>query len=200
MADKPLVTGFVQDEETQPRCWLYHKEYAPEGRIFEKPTSALLDMADQGWVDSPAKIGVNVWNINPSMVADPALDEAVEVQKRAYESGKVPGIEIGASVNIEAQKEAEALQARKDALERDIRAAEDKLRESKDKTEVELERARQIKKQKGDDRPARKIIGGTPLAKQAAEEEEPAPEIEEDTGADSAEEEADSGDDVPLNF
>ena len=65
---------------------MYHKDYAPKGQMFdvaETPQSLLIS---QGWVDNPAKIGVNVWTHAGS-------DEAVYKLASRYDSGHLAPVD-----------------------------------------------------------------------------------------------------------
>ena len=67
-------------------CWMYHKDYAPKGQMFdvaETPQSLLIS---QGWVDNPAKINVNVWGHAGS-------DEAVAKTTSRYDSGHLAPVD-----------------------------------------------------------------------------------------------------------
>ena len=66
--------------------WMYHKDYAPEGRQFDENATPLTLLAAEGWVDSPAKIGVDVWHHNGSR-------EAVEKMASHFRNGMVPAVD-----------------------------------------------------------------------------------------------------------
>ncbi len=66
---------------------LYHPVHAPEGQPVYTDSGPPTSYADRGWVDDPAKIGVNRWG----------EDHERDVAKRhlEYLSGEVPGISTG---------------------------------------------------------------------------------------------------------
>ena len=66
---------------------LYHPVHAPEGQLFDTNSGPLASYADQGWVDDPAKIGVNPW--------DEDHKHAVAKRHLEYLSGEIPGISPG---------------------------------------------------------------------------------------------------------
>ncbi len=66
---------------------LYHPVHAPNGQTFDTDSGPLTSYADEGWVDSPAKIGVNPWG--------EGNEHAVAKRHLEYLSGKVPGISPG---------------------------------------------------------------------------------------------------------
>lgn len=69
------------------RAMLYHPVYAPEGQPFCTDSGPLESYADQGWVDDPAKIGVNPWGEEHK--------HAVAKRHLEYLSGEIPGISPG---------------------------------------------------------------------------------------------------------
>jgi len=84
--------------ETTPETYqvvLWHPEEAPDGETFifpvgfdgkhDGPTEA--DMADDGWVDNPGKIGSNPWG------AKDAIIETIAQRKADYEAGALPAID-----------------------------------------------------------------------------------------------------------
>ena len=66
---------------------LYHPAHAPDGQRFETDGGALKSYADEGWVDDPAKIGVNPWG--------EGHEHAVAKRHLEYLSGELPGISPG---------------------------------------------------------------------------------------------------------
>ena len=65
---------------------LYHSIEAPEGKLFNSAEESFESLAKVGWVDNPAKIGVNVWG-------DDAAGNVIKILHEKYLSGEVPGIE-----------------------------------------------------------------------------------------------------------
>lgn len=64
--------------------YLWHKEYSSrDGSLFDLETVSKETLEDQGWVDSPAKLGVNVWG---------GEDGAMIPIKAMYDDKKLPGI------------------------------------------------------------------------------------------------------------
>ena len=66
---------------------LYHPIHAPHEQAVFTDSSPLTMYADDGWVDDPAKIGVNPW------VDDREHHDARH--HREYLSGELPGISAG---------------------------------------------------------------------------------------------------------
>lgn len=64
---------------------LYHWSFAPKGQRFDLTSVSLEGLAKEGWVDNPAKIGVNLWN------SDQATSVAA-VHDR-YRRGEIPGMD-----------------------------------------------------------------------------------------------------------
>ena len=71
---------------------LYHPLHAPEGQTFENNLRQMEMCAQDGWVDDPAKIGVNPWGASH--------DDAVREKHTRYLSGKERGIESGDGQSI----------------------------------------------------------------------------------------------------
>ena len=71
---------------------LYRLSDAPEGYTFENITVEDLEpLSQEGWVDSPAKIGINIWG-------DDSEDD-VKRQHEEYQCGQIPGIDKDDSMN-----------------------------------------------------------------------------------------------------
>lgn len=95
---------------------LYHRTSAPTGAEFDADAIDILQMAKDGWVDSAAKLGVNMWDSEGSEVA-------VAQAKSAFEAGIIrpidepgqPSIEY-ASQMAESVREAQALSAQVERL------------------------------------------------------------------------------------
>lgn len=66
---------------------LYHPMHAPDGQAVFTDGGPLTTYADDGWVDDPAKIGVNPWGDDH--------EHHVAKRHREYLSGKLPGISPG---------------------------------------------------------------------------------------------------------
>lgn len=66
---------------------LYHPIHAPDGQPVHTDSGPLTTYADDGWVDDPAKIGVNPW--------DDDHEHHVGKRHREYLSGELPGISPG---------------------------------------------------------------------------------------------------------
>ncbi len=69
------------------RTTLYHATLAPVGRQFADKTESLIELEAQGWVDNPAKIGVNAWSDN-----SPDTMRRILETRDAYLGGRIPGI------------------------------------------------------------------------------------------------------------
>lgn len=63
--------------------YLWHKELAPEGRIFDLDKTDSKVLNKEGWVDEPAKIGID---------AHCGVNEDMASAQAAYESGDIDGI------------------------------------------------------------------------------------------------------------
>lgn len=71
---------------------LYRLSDAPKGYTFENITVEDLEpLCQEGWVDSPAKIGINIWG-------DDSEDD-VKRQHEEYQCGQIPGIDKDDSMN-----------------------------------------------------------------------------------------------------
>ena len=66
---------------------LYHPIHAPDGQPVATDIGPLTAYADDGWVDDPAKIGVNPWGKDH--------EQAVARRHLKYLSGELPGISPG---------------------------------------------------------------------------------------------------------
>ena len=66
---------------------LYHPIHAPDGQPVYTDSGPLTTYADAGWVDDPAKIGVNPWGDDH--------EHHVAGRHREYLSGELPGISPG---------------------------------------------------------------------------------------------------------
>ena len=64
---------------------LYHRRHAPQGRRFDVTPVSLDALAKEGWVDDPAKIGMNPWG--PDQAAGVAA-----IHDR-YRRGEIPGMD-----------------------------------------------------------------------------------------------------------
>ena len=63
------------------RYWMWHKS-CPEGKIFDEGTDGPpAVMGKRGWVDNPAKLGINVWNGHADRGAN-HHDAVVRMQKK----------------------------------------------------------------------------------------------------------------------
>ena len=65
------------------RYW--HKEYSgSEGRLFDMDKTSVDSLSEQGWVDHPGKVGINLW--------DEGNDGYILHLKNEHEAGRVNGI------------------------------------------------------------------------------------------------------------
>ena len=67
---------------------LYHPHHAPKGQKFEETKESLKDLEADGWVDNPAKIGVNAW-----LDESPKMKSHIQKVMDSHMSGRVSGIE-----------------------------------------------------------------------------------------------------------
>ncbi len=72
------------------RAKMYHEDYAPTGKTFEASNNYELYKLQlvknhDGWVDNPAKLGINIWN----EAAQPKVNETAALFKK----GKIPVID-----------------------------------------------------------------------------------------------------------
>lgn len=63
--------------------FLWHAEQAPDGRVFDLEKHLIKTLEDEGWVDAPAKIGLDVHCGN---------DGDFKKAKQAFDAGDVRGI------------------------------------------------------------------------------------------------------------
>lgn len=75
------------------RIRLYHPMHAPEGQDFETDGRSLRAYEAQGWVDDPAKAGVNPWGED---MAAGVVSKHVE-----YQEGRIHGIAVEQGNGIE---------------------------------------------------------------------------------------------------
>ena len=68
---------------------MYHKDY-PEGRKFNARVDGFAEdsptLKEQGWVDNPAKIGINVWK-------DPDATPKINDLKRQFDNGLIGNVD-----------------------------------------------------------------------------------------------------------
>ena len=128
------------------RTYRYHQEYAPHGRVFDLEKVSDQSLVDQGWVDNPAKFGLNVWG---------GPNEAMAEVKQQFEEGKVPA--IGTPNITPRAEEMSALEREKDRAYDELRLREDEnealrrqLRESKEKLADHRSDAAKIEEQKAE--------------------------------------------------
>ena len=96
---------------------LYHKDYAPEGRTFDYTTQDINMLTkDQGWVDSPAKININLWG--------PQEDARVKEIAEMYDKGEIGAVDpIPASGNEAMAR----LQAERDFYAKELRVQREQI-------------------------------------------------------------------------
>ena len=94
--------------------WLYHKT-KPEGKIFNERDINLKEMAENGWADSPDKVGgaPKGWNMDQKYIAH-RTDQAT--------SGKVALIEDPVSRNSDRDRENERLREMLEEKDKEIEA------------------------------------------------------------------------------
>ena len=115
------------------RTFLYHREYAPEGRIFDLEKVSARDLAEQGWVDHPGKIRVNLWS-------DGKLEEVEQIAD-AFERGEIPP--IGGTTTLISEEAAEnkrLAEIERQRLYSDIRAQQDEI----DQLREEIKRRKEL--------------------------------------------------------
>ncbi|MDE0678993.1 MAG: hypothetical protein OXI11_02095 [Gammaproteobacteria bacterium] len=76
---------------------LYHLRHAPKGKTFEETKESLKRLEADGWVDDPAKIGVNLWPDE-----SPGAEGNIKEIMGYYMSGRILGIE-GVSEGVNSQ-------------------------------------------------------------------------------------------------
>jgi len=67
---------------------LYHPQHAPMGKTFEEAKESLEELETDGWVDDPAKIGVNARSEE-----SPEMKSHIQKTMDSYVSGRVSGIQ-----------------------------------------------------------------------------------------------------------
>ncbi len=101
------------------KFWMYHKEYAPTGRIFDQAEGVTPQrLAQEGWVDSAAKCGVNVW------AQDAETDERVREIQGDFDAGRVKAIDDPHMQRQETADELDQLRREKAELQERLRAVE----------------------------------------------------------------------------
>lgn len=152
------------------RVWFYHKEYAPTGRIFDmdalgSPSEETL--AEQGWVDGPEKIGVNLWGGSPADM-QPYVD--------AVENGEIPRIGPGSIRSTAPEKE---------MLEAEVRRTHEQMRVKEDENEDLKRQLREANERLADHRSDAAKEAETRAETQVqvpAAETETEDEVEDETG------------------
>lgn len=71
---------------------LYHSIHAPNGQEFTYEFARQEHNSLNGWVDDPAKIGINLWGAQ--------FQEHVQIRNNEYLCGKIAGIELSHSENL----------------------------------------------------------------------------------------------------
>ena len=97
--------------------YLYHKEYKPTGRIFDLNEVSLETLESEGWVDDPAKIGVNMWG------GGVGVEAAVKARMEAVERGDID--RMGGDGPLTSNEEANRASAERDATYKRLRVQED---------------------------------------------------------------------------
>jgi hypothetical protein len=83
---------------------MYHKEYAPQGHFFNKEEGQTeQSLAQEGWVDDPTKIRVNLW--------DEGAEKQVQQRAAAFERGEMKAID-----DLHFQSEADIARAQQQLL------------------------------------------------------------------------------------
>ena len=110
---------------------LWHKEYAGrEGRRFDLEKVSLDTLVEQGWVDNPGKLGMNVWGGPDSDMTDLkerfereeiGAIEAVVAETRADEMSRLE------TENKRAYERLRVQEDENEALKRQLREANEKL-------------------------------------------------------------------------
>lgn len=79
------------------RHWMYHKDYAPKGKIFNfaEPGPSQQDLVKQGWVDNPAKIGIDLWAELEGMSEEDRARRAPSIRQieSDFDTGKLKAVE-----------------------------------------------------------------------------------------------------------
>lgn len=119
---------------------MYHAEKAPTGRIFDvanPSTPSLEQLHAEGWRDSAALVGVNVWNPN-----DDVINEKVRLMKEANDRGEssdAASYQPGLQAQVERYRQKSeyddaALRAKDDIiaeLERKVRERQEELADAR---------------------------------------------------------------------
>lgn len=115
-------------------AFFYHKEYAPDGRIFTVEDAETIEsLSARGWVDDPAKFGANPWGDSPE------TEKLIYKTQQDFEGNLVPAImdpNDDMSDVVRKQLETQAKSAQAEIAERDKRireleSANEKLEKSK---------------------------------------------------------------------
>ena len=110
---------------------MYHKDY-PEGRVFNVQKDGFTEdsptLKQQGWVDNPAKIGVNVWK-------DPEVDAKVKDLKRQFDNGLIDNVDApGGQTSAEVEMLRTEL-AKKESIIQGMRSEPGQAQETKETME-----------------------------------------------------------------
>ena len=127
---------------------LWHKEYAREGREFDDDTQDPNALARDGWVDSPAKIGINIWN-----PGDPATDEMVATTQKMFEANQLKAVdETPTAIDPARAAEEDAKRKKVEDREKEFESMRTKLSTAEtraQKAEEELDRVNDAQKKAG---------------------------------------------------
>lgn len=112
---------------------MYHKEYDPEGRVHDLDVVNIDELVRQGWVDNPAKLGINLWNDDPETTAAVKDIETEFVNKRLGPLDDVvvlTGVEEAQRLTAENEqlyKRIREVESEREALKRSLRESKEKL-------------------------------------------------------------------------
>lgn len=69
----------------------YHATRAPRGKMFDEEVHGPITALGDGWVDDPAKLGLNVWD-------DPDAEPLISMRKGQLERGEVDPVDSASGI------------------------------------------------------------------------------------------------------
>ena len=132
----------------EQRTILYHKDYGPDGVEFDMARESADTLAEEGWVDCPSKIGVNLFGRGE------AVDAAMKQRQADFERDPDAQRIGGPGPTTSNEEVVRAVRQREEALAR-LRTQEDEnkrlkrlLKESQEKLRDHQSDARKIEERK----------------------------------------------------
>jgi len=144
----------------------YHPEYAPDGRTFDMEKVSLDMLKEQGWFDSPAKFGHNIWG--------PGGAASVQRTHAAQQRGELEA--IGSPIPVDTTNpDYQMMERERDYLHESLRSKEDEIEHLRRQLHESKEREADIKEE------ARRIAGQPDPDHQVQVQEVPGDGTQEET-------------------